>query len=82
MNNQFERFMEITVFESLAEDVACVLTSTPFPPGSRISFVAAEVLLHGKVVAILKRSEGLFAVNARLNSVSKAERAALVQFLT
>ena len=77
MTNQFERPMDVTAVESLVEDVATVLTARPLPLGSRISFTAQNALIHGKVVAIKKRGEGQFAVNVRLNSLTREDREAL-----
>ena len=82
MTNQFERPMAVTDVESLNEDMATVLTPKPLPPGSRISFSAANALIHGKVVAIKKREEGTFAVNVRLNSLTRTDREALLSVLS
>ncbi|MBN2340766.1 MAG: hypothetical protein JXX29_11280 [Deltaproteobacteria bacterium] len=78
MTNQFERPMEVTKMESLAVDVATVLTPRPLPPGSRVTFNVAEVALHAKVVAIQKRGDTLFAVTVRVNNVSKEDREKLL----
>lgn len=81
MTNQFERSMEVTKVESLADDMATVITSKPLPPGSRISFVVNGATLHAKVVAIKKCDEPFFAVNVRLHSVSKSDRETLLSVL-
>ena len=81
MTNQFERPMEVTAVESLLEDVATVLTHKPLPPGSRISFWAADTLIHGKVVAIKKRDEARFAVTVRVNSLTRTDRETLLSVI-
>jgi hypothetical protein len=77
MTNQFERPMEVNSVTALVEDMATVLTGKPMPPGARVSFKANGATIHGKVVSIQKRANNGFAVNVRLNSLTRSDRDAL-----
>lgn len=69
--------MEVNSVTALVEDVATVLTGKPMPPGARVSFEANGATIHGKVVSIQKRANSGFAVNVRLNSLTRSDRDAL-----
>ena len=69
--------MKVDSVAALVEDVATVITQNPLPPGARISFVVKDATVHGKVVAIKKRGSSEFAVNVRLNSLTRSDRDAL-----
>ncbi len=77
MTNQYERPMAVDRVAALVEDVATVITGNPLPPGARLSFMVQGATIHGKVVAIKKKGSSEFAVNVRLNSLSRSDRDAL-----